>query len=102
MSPPLAQAYIDGQSKQIMSEAGGEPRLGKVEGPVPSRPDGGRGLAIPICAPTALLGTGGEPCPNSSKVEGPILFRSEGEKGPATPICTPTAALETRGGPRPN
>ena len=85
-----------------MSEAGGELHLDKVEGLVLFRPDGGRGQAMPICAPIALLGTGGEPRPNLSKVEGPVLFRSDGGRGPATPICAPTAMLGTGGEPRPN
>ena len=56
----------------------------------------------PLCAPTAMLGTGGEPHPNMSKVEGLILLRPDGERGPATPICAPTVLLEIGGEPHPN
>ena len=71
--------------------------MSKVEGPIILRLDGGRGPAIPICAPTALLGIGGEPHPNMSKVEGPIILRPDGGRGPATPIRALTALLGTGG-----
>ena len=85
-----------------MSGAGGELHLDKIEGQVLLRPDGGRGPATPICAPTVLLGTGGEPRPNMSKDEDPVILRPDGGRGPATPVCALTILLETEGEPRPN
>ena len=82
-----------GQLKQTVSETGGEPHLDTIEGPVLLRPDGGGGPTVPLRAPTAMLGTGGEPRPNMSKVEGPILLRPDGGTGPTAPIRAPTAML---------
>ena len=67
--------------------------MDEIENPIIFRPDGGRGPTAPICAPTALLGIGGEPRPNMSKVEGPVTLRLDGGRDPTTPICAPTVLL---------
>ena len=72
-----------------MSRTGGELHLDEIEGPVLLRPNGGRGPATPTCAPTAMLGTGGEPRPNMSKVEDPILLDRMGEEALQRPNVPP-------------
>ena len=67
----------------------GEPHLDTIEGPILLRSDGGRGPTTPLCAPTAMLGTGGEPRPNISKVEGPVLLRPDGGEALQRPYVPP-------------
>ena len=68
---------------------GGEPRLDTIEGPILLRPDGGRGPTIPLRAPTAMLGTGGEPRPNMSKVKGSVLLDRMGGEALQCPNVPP-------------
>ena len=74
-----------------MPGTGGGPRpdMSKVEGPVPFRPDGGRGFTTPICAPTAMLGTGGGPRPDMNKVKGPVLLDRMGGEALQRPYVPP-------------
>ena len=102
MSSLLARAYIDRTVKINHVGSRRELHLDAIEGLVLLRPDGGRGPAMPIRTPSAMLGTGGEPRPNMSKVEGPVFSRSDGGRGPTVPICAPTVMLGTGGEPRPN